>query len=375
VEQLRIGLVGRRSRAAIAGLQSLPECRIVGVCDLDPVELERVGDLASVPAAGRFLRYDDLLERARPDAVFVATPMDLHVPQAIQALDAGIHVLSEVTAAVDLDQCRQLVRAVRRSTAQYMMAENACYQKQNMVVRAMAQAGTFGQCYFAEGEYVHEIKHLHHQSDGSPTWRATWQGGKRGATYVTHPLGPALEFFGPAARVATVNCVGSGVHTDPQHPHDDTCIVLCQLNAGGLIRIRLDMMSNRPQNRYLSLQGTQGCYEGPRDVGGDHRVWLEADRDPAAGGERRWRSLSDYAEEYLPAMWRAVTPEALAAGHGGSDYFCVRDFARAILDGRPVPIDVYRAMDYTVPGLISEQSIAQQGAPVAVPYLRGLPDG
>ena len=31
-------------------------------------------------------------------------------------------------------------------------------------------------------------------------------------------------------------------------------------------------------------------------------------------------------------------------------------------------------VDYTVPGLMSEQSIAQQGAPVAVPDLRELPD-
>src|ERR687885_2207564 len=103
MEQLTIGLVGRRSRAAVAGLQSLPECRITAVCDLNPAALEQLGDLASVPASGRFLAYDDMLERAHPDAVFIATPMDLHVPQAIQALDLGIHVSSEVTAAVDLE--------------------------------------------------------------------------------------------------------------------------------------------------------------------------------------------------------------------------------------------------------------------------------
>ena len=37
-----------------------------------------------------------------------------------------------------------------------------------------------------------------------------------------------------------------------------------------------------------------------------------------------------------------------------------------------MPIDVYRAMDYTVPGLASEQSILQDGAPVPVPDLRDL---
>jgi predicted dehydrogenase len=357
----------------------MPECRVTAVCDVDPGALERIGEQAGVPESSRYLSYDDLLERARPDAVFIATPMDLHVPQSIQALDEGVHVLSEVTAAVDVEQCHDLVHAVRRSQAQYMMAENLCYARHAMVVRNMARAGLFGRCYFAEGEYVHEVKHLHHQPDGSPTWRATWQVGKRGATYVTHPLGPTLEFFGPDARVVTVNCVGSGIHTDPEHPHDDTCILLCHLNVGGVIKIRLDMMSNRPQNRYLSLQGTAGAYEGPRDTGGEHRIWLERDSEgagAAASGtphaRREWQPLWDHAEAFMPDEWRDVTPEALAAGHGGTDYFCVRDFCRAVLAGRPVPIDVYRAMDYTLPGLISEQSILQDGAPLPVPDLREL---
>ena len=50
----------------------------------------------------------------------------------------------------------------------------------------------------------------------------------------------------------------------------------------------------------------------------------------------------------------------------------VREFLRAVLDGKRPPIDVYRAMDYTVPGLISEQSILQGGAPLPVPDLREL---
>jgi predicted dehydrogenase len=380
-DQLRVALVGgRRSRAAVAGLRSMPECRITAVCDVDPDALERIGDLTGVAESGRFRQYDDLLERTSPDAVFIATPMHLHVPQSIQALDQGVHVLSEVTAAVTpfdaddpLEQCRQLVRAARRSRAQYMMAENSCFARHNMVVRNMARADLFGRCYFAEGEYVHDVKTLHHQPDGAPAWRAAWQVGKRGATYVTHPLGPALEFFGPEARVVTVNCAGSGVHTDPEHPHDDTCILLCHLNTGGLIRIRLDMMSNRPQNRYMSLQGTAGAYEGPRDARGEHHVWLEPEwtgGQETAPARREWRSLWGYAEPYLPDEWREVSPEALAAGHGGSDYFCVRAFARAVLEGRPVPIDVYRAMDYTVPGLVSEQSILRDGAPLPVPDLR-----
>lgn len=36
------------------------------------------------------------------------------------------------------------------------------------------------------------------------------------------------------------------------------------------------------------------------------------------------------------------------------------------------PIDVYATMDFTVPGLVSEQSIANGGIPVKVPDFREM---
>jgi len=372
---MRVALIGKRAGSFISGVRSLPGCEISAVCEADSAALETLAGRTGVPESGRFPSYDDLLERAKPDAVVLGTPMQLHVPHAIQALEAGVHVLSEVTAAVDLDQCRQLVRAVRASKASYMMAENACYRKPALLVRTMAAEGLFGRCYFAEGEYLHDVKALHHTSDGSPTWRATWQVGKRGCTYGTHSLGPALEFFGPDARVTSVSCVGSGSHTDPEHPHDDTVLMLCQVasaqtGASGLIKVRLDMMSNRPHAQaYYSLQGTKGCYEASRAPDEQDRVWLGGDDADNPNATREWQPLAAY-EQYLPDYWRAASDDAARAGHGGGDYFVVREFLHAVQEGRTPPIDVYRAMDYTVPGLISEQSIAQGGVPLPVPDLR-----
>ena len=374
-----VALVGKRARAFAAGVQSLPDARIVAVVEPDDEARAQMAERAGVDASARFAGYEQMLDRVKPRAVVLGTPMHLHVPQAVRALDAGISVLSEVTAAVDLDECVRLVEAVRRaqrtSGAQYMMAENYCYRKDVVLVRAMAAVGLFGDRYFAEGEYVHDVKHLHHVPDGSPTWRATWQVGKRGCTYGTHSLGPALEFFGPHARVVSVSCVGTGIHTDPEHPNDDTCLMLCHLNTGGLIKVRLDMMSNRPHAMaYYSLQGTRGAYEGSRGFGDRPKVWVdETGLDPAdpagARSRREWRELWDY-ESHLPDMWRNPSEEALKAGHGGGDYFIVREFVEAIRQDKAPPIDVYRALDYTVPGLVSEQSILQGGVPLPVPDFR-----
>ncbi|MDQ3700713.1 MAG: Gfo/Idh/MocA family oxidoreductase [Chloroflexota bacterium] len=382
---LTVGLVAKRSGAFVTGILALPETRIVGVCDPDAGARAGLAERAGVGEAEQYADFDALLSRARPELVILGTPMQLHVPQAVQALEQGCHVLSEVTAAVDLDQCRTLVRAVRRaqraSGAQYMMAENYCYRKDVVLVRALARAGMFGDRYFGEGEYLHDVKYLHRFPDGSPTWRAEWQVGKRGCTYGTHSLGPALEFFGPEARVVTVSCVGSGVHSDSALPHDDTTLMLCQLNTGGLIKVRLDMMSNRPHAMaYYALQGTTGCYEGARGFGDQPKIWLQesvvdsvVDLGDAQGthSPREWRSLWEY-EAHLPDMWRNPSEEAVRAGHGGGDYFIVRDFVAAVRSGEAPPIDVFRALEYTVPGLISEQSIAQGGAPLPVPDFRQL---
>ena len=370
---IRAALVGAgRGSAYFPVLAAHPRFALTALCDADETALAASGNAMGVAPDRRFRDYADLLARGRPDLVILATPMQLHVAQAVQALEANVHVLSEVTAGVDIAECRALVRAARRSRAQYMMAENFCYFRANALVRALAAAGRFGRPYFAEGEYVVDCKPMQRSADGRPTWRTVWQTGKRGITYGTHSLGPALEFFGPQARVTAVACHGSGVHTDPTYPQDDTSLMLCHLSTGGLIKVRLDMLSNRPYGgRYFALQGTRGCYEAPRGFGDDHKLWLEDGAAPT--GPRQWGALWGHESEYLPEVWHRV-PEQLRLLDGGDALYVMLDgLAHSLDTGGPVPIDVYRAMDYTVPGLISEQSIALGGVPVPVPDLRDDP--
>jgi hypothetical protein len=52
-------------------------------------------------------------------------------------------------------------------------------------------------------------------------------------------------------------------------------------------------------------------------------------------------------------------------------------FAKALLEGKPSPIDVYQALDYCVPGILAVDSKANAGMPVPVPDFRPkpLPEG
>ena len=40
----------------------------------------------------------------------------------------------------------------------YMMAENYVYTKPNILIRELAKQGLFGDIYFGEGQYIHELK-------------------------------------------------------------------------------------------------------------------------------------------------------------------------------------------------------------------------
>lgn len=379
--KLNVGVVGAAGRGASfrAAFEAHPLTRIHAVCDIREDLLAEAAK--RLGASEMYVDYAEMLERSDVDAVVIGTPMPFHAPQAIQALERDIHVLSEVTAAVSVEECQALVAAAKRSQAIYMMAENYTYTKPNVLVKELVRRGLFGEVYYAEGEYIHELKEL---NEITP-WRRQWQTGIDGITYGTHSLGPILQWLSACPgssgdRVVRVCCAGSGHHyVDPRgdpYENQDSCVMLAQTARGALIKIRVDMLSERPHAMTnYSLQGTGGCYESARSAGERGKVWLAdlcAEKDVwldlvDPSGRPSGRNLE---AEYLPEMWRHPPEAALHAGHGGGDYFQVLDFVRSIVDGTPCPIGIHEAMDMTLPGLISQASIAAAGVWMEVPDSR-----
>ncbi len=353
---VRIGVAGcQRGAGFMAGLRALGDrAELTAVYDPDADAAER---FAREYGAVRVVEsYEALVEGV--DAVVLASPQHHHAPQAVHALSCGRHVLSEVPAAVSIEQARELLAACRSSSAGYMLAENYVYTRPNLVLAGMVAAGALGDIYYAESEYLHEMKSFHRGADGQPTWRYYWQVGRDGHTYPTHSLGPLLRWLDD--RVTSVSCVGTGRHTDPEHTISDTVLLLARTSQGALLRIRFDLLSNRPHLMdYYSLQGTGGAYESSRAEGEPDRVYLEG-RSP----ENRWESLEHYAEQFIPE--RYAHPVA-GTGHWGADAWPIYDFVDSIGRGEPQRIDIYAALDMTLPGLVSETSIAESGRWLAVP--------
>ncbi|MFN3682352.1 MAG: Gfo/Idh/MocA family protein [Fimbriimonadaceae bacterium] len=366
MREIRVGVVGKRGQAFLGALKAQKGVRVEALCELDAAWLGQAASSWEVPFATQ--RFEELVERV--DAVVLATPMHLHAEQAILALRADRHVLSEVTACVTLDECWRLWKAARASQATYTLAENYCNIPEVVLVGEMARRGLFGEPYYGEGEYLHEVRDLHHGADGKPTWRAYWQVGTTGLTYPTHSLGPVVQWMrttDPEDRPSTVVAMGSGVHTDPEHPHDDTSVALVKMASGRLVRLRLDMMSNRPHlMTFYSLQGTKGAYEASRVEGQPGVVWIGEGR---SGEDRRWRPIADF-EDLLPERYRDAPREALEAGHGGGDWFLIEDWCATLRGERPPAVGVEDALEWTAVGLLSTLSVESGGVPLRIPDFR-----
>ena len=362
---IRFGIIGAVGRGSgfVPALRANSHTEISALCDINEEALKENAEGLEITDV--FTDVVAMLDSGTVDAVVVGTPMHLHVPQSILALERDIHVISEVPAGVSIEQCRELVRVYLKSKAKYMMAENYCYMRPNMIVKGIARSGLFGELYFGEGEYVHELKGLNEVT----VWRRRWQTGINGNTYPTHSLGPVLQWF-EGERVVSVCCAGTGHHhRDPRgdaYENEDSTLMLCRMTRGGLVKIRLDMLSDRPHNMtYYSLQGTDGCYEAARGLGDQPKIWLRGRSE-----KLEWRPLSDFEGEFLPDEWLKPPDEAKKAGHGGGDYWEVQDFVEAILEDKEPPIGIHQALDMSLPGLVSTTSIDQGATWLAVPDSR-----
>ena len=157
-------------------------------------------------AAGRlgvseaFADYGEMLASPDLEAVLVGTPMPYHAAQAIAALERGIHVISEVPAAVSVGECHRIIEACKRELGSlHDGRETTATRRPNQIVKQMVREGVFGKPYYAEGEYIHELKPLNEVTK----WRRRWQTGIDGITYGTHSLGPILQWM-PGDRVTSV---------------------------------------------------------------------------------------------------------------------------------------------------------------------------
>ncbi|NRA58837.1 MAG: Gfo/Idh/MocA family oxidoreductase [Phycisphaerales bacterium] len=293
------------------------------------------------------------------DAVVLATFCPNHAEDAIRCLEAGKHVLSEVTSFYTMDEGVRLVEAVERAGKVYNLAENYPFSPQNLYLAEKWQEGLFGELMYAEVDYVHEIRELcYTYIDGVPVQPGHavhhWRSWFSFHYYCTHSLGPAMIATG--LRPTRVTALPS-TPTLPGFLTDNA-------TAAGGMTPSLITMSNGAVIRNLMGQSTDDS-RGLRYYG-----TLGSAQSQGRGWDFRLGGAAHAPKHRVQPKLTPLMERAKESGHGGGDFWMIYFFAREILTGEKAPFDLYTACDVTIPGILAYRSSVENGQAYDVPDFR-----
>ncbi|MGI5430099.1 Gfo/Idh/MocA family protein [Streptomyces sp. CA-179760] len=130
---LQLGVVGLGAISPyyLAAAERLPEWQLTAVCDARAEALEQFPGRAA-----RFTDHRALLDRARPDALVVAVPNDVHLLLCRDALATGVPVCVEKPLALTAAEGSVLVDLARRRGVPLM---TAFHRRYNTAVHALVR--------------------------------------------------------------------------------------------------------------------------------------------------------------------------------------------------------------------------------------------
>lgn len=375
-----VGLGGRGYGVLESELMHMKDITIIGVCDSYEDRAQKAADLIEEKTGTRPLattNYREIL-KLPIDAVIITASWEAHIPVALAAMEAGIYVGTEVAGAYSIDSCWQLIRTYEKTGTPCMMLENCCYGKRELMLLNMVKQGVFGNVMHCAGGYQHDLREEVSGGEENRHYRLRNYIGRNCENYPTHellPIGKMLDINNgnKFISLSSVASASRGLHEYVLEKHGaehklaqvdfqqgDVVTTVLRCANGQTVTITLDTTLPRYYSRSLCVHGTKAYYNEWNDT-----LYIdELHREHEWDARPIWGNAEQFEEKYLHRLWRNYTPEG---GHGGMDWLVYSAFIDCVKRGIEPPIDVYDTATYMAVSVLSEQSIAVGGAPVAFP--------
>jgi len=366
--KIRIGVLGatRGMDFAMRTLASSPHAEVTDICESHGPLRERARSEAEGRGlAVRWHRDADAFLAGDFDAVVLANCANEHARFAIRALLLGKHVLSEVLPVQTLAEAGALCEAVETSGKVYGYAENYCYFDQNFEMRLRYDRGDIGELVSAECDFINDCSFKWHLLTRGE--RDHWRNFVPSTFYCTHSIGPMLFISGQRPRYVVARETPPLPYMTKHGARSGSAAMEIMKLENGAMAKSVNGNLKRPYLAHCRMIGTKGCMESnPWQMNKLH-VYLE-------GQQVDERRHAFDGAEYLPETFR-WDGRAAACGSPSANglFYAVEFFVGAILGdetARHYLIDVYQALDMSLPGLLGYRSILQGSAPVVVPDFR-----
>lgn len=318
---VRWGVIGAggiaRRRTIPEGILQDPASVLAAVCDPacgDDVA-RQFGVACCADAAA-------LVARGDVDAVYIATPVHLHVEQGLLAAGAGKHVLCEKPLALDVPSAERLVEGCARAGVALGTAFMMRFHPLHVAAAEAVRGGQIGTPVYGRAQLSCWYPPI------AGAWRQDSSLGGGGALVDlgAHCIDLLEQFFGLTRRVACT--AARRVHHE--YPVEDTAVVLLEFASGarGTVDCLFNMPDEASENR-LEVYGSGGSLLAEGTIG------------QSFGGTLRMLSTSGGAYDAAQnraagaTRWRKIPPAFSDNPYLGE----IRGFTAALCAGRPPPVD------------------------------------
>lgn len=151
-EKIRVGVVGCGTVGSIhaEGYREHPNVELVGMCDTNSERLNSACIKLSVPG---YPTLSEMIEKGKPDLVSMVLPIDKFVEPIREAIQAGVHVVSEKPVSFDPEDIAGLIALAEKNNVQFGVNFNQRYTKASRWFKRLREEGEFGDMLYVTGLY------------------------------------------------------------------------------------------------------------------------------------------------------------------------------------------------------------------------------
>jgi len=312
---IRWGVLGSggiaRRRTIPEGIALAGNAGLAAVYDIDQAANQEVAGRFGATAA----RSEEELLGAGIDAVYVATPADLHCAQVLACASAGKHVLCEKPLGLSVAETQRMLEACARAGLQLGAAFMMRFHAQHQAALALIRERRLGTPVYARAQLSCWYPPI------AGAWRQDPARGGGGSLIDMggHSIDLLEMFFGPVSEVSCF--IHNSVH---QYPPEDSAVALLRFANGAMATVdTFFCIPDEASDNVLELYGSRGSILAKGTIGQGSQGRMLA-RLGAAGAGYDAQQLRDSAAGF------EIAPEPVNTYRAE-----IEEFSQALLDGRP----------------------------------------
>ena len=337
------GMIANFHAKAIADLEN---GRLAACFDMFPQSADKFANANSCKA------YHDLSEMlADPDVqvVTICTPSGAHMEPAVQAAEAGKHVIVEKPLEITLDRCDRIIQACESNGVTLGTIFPSRFHRSSQLLKQAVESGRFGHLTLGDS-YVKWFRTQEYYDSGA--WRGTWQldGGGALMNQAIHSVDLLTWLMGPAKSITAHTATLAHERIEVE----DVAIATIQFQSGALGVIEATTAAFPGYLKRIELHGSSGSAVMEEE---DIVKWDFAEETPEDA------KLKEEMAGATQTGGGAADPAAIGH-HGHTELF--RDVLHAIESGGTPAVDGHEGRR-SVEIILAIYQAAEQQSAVALP--------